>query len=113
MAYFQGTWSEGVTCIEGGTDIVTLRPCCISNNGTCSITTSEFCEFYDGVWDTSKQKCGETNCFANRCGFVRLGSATTRLLHEGGGLHAGIASISMYGAPHIGRSTRGSRFGFF
>lgn len=58
-----GNWAEG-KCIEGGEgEVIKLRPCCIANNGTCSITTLEFCQFYDGVWDTTKQTCGETNCF--------------------------------------------------
>ena len=37
------TLSKGST-----TELITLRPCCIANNGTCSITTLEFCQFYEG-----------------------------------------------------------------
>jgi membrane associated rhomboid family serine protease len=65
-----GEWTQGGKCVEGDlTEVIKLRPCCIANNGTCQVTTEEYCTFYDGTWDITTQSCGETNCFANRCGF--------------------------------------------
>eukprot|EP00729_Bicosta_minor_P013592 gene13592-24322_t len=75
-----GYWAEG-KCIEGGEgEVIKLRPCCIANNGTCSITTLEFCQFYDGVWDTTKQTCGETNCFMSLGAQVESAAGWLRMM---------------------------------
>eukprot|EP00039_Didymoeca_costata_P029346 m.24283 g.24283 ORF g.24283 m.24283 type:complete len:617 (+) comp7591_c0_seq4:17-1867(+) len=64
-----GEWVAGQRCSSSSSVEFRLRPCCLDNNGTCELTTSEYCEFFDGVWATDQQLCSETSCLAKRCGF--------------------------------------------
>jgi len=67
-----GTWNEGSNCDASGQNIIMLRPCCIANNGTCQITTEEYCEFFNGIWATDKQRCSDTPCLERRCGLAMV-----------------------------------------
>lgn len=46
---------------------IVARPCCISSEGRCEITTEEWCNFHGGYYNPDKIKCDEVNCLERTC----------------------------------------------
>eukprot|EP00056_Hartaetosiga_gracilis_P001636 m.46239 g.46239 ORF g.46239 m.46239 type:complete len:725 (+) comp10718_c0_seq1:48-2222(+) len=46
-----------------------LRPCCTGVNGTCAVTTRDYCRFIRGIWNDEAALCSEISCIDQSCGF--------------------------------------------
>ena len=52
---------------DGNLEKVTVKPCCIGNEGKCAMYTESQCSFYSGVYHDEKQLCSEVSCLGETC----------------------------------------------
>eukprot|EP00051_Salpingoeca_urceolata_P003858 m.61175 g.61175 ORF g.61175 m.61175 type:complete len:628 (-) comp13188_c0_seq1:140-2023(-) len=57
-------------CPTGVGSCVYLRPCCVSFDGQCRVTTRAYCDFVYGVWNADSLDCSSTSCLKKTCGLT-------------------------------------------